>query len=132
MRHSSRRNTGITNCSWGIREWFMEGVIFKETVWQMELTWALMFDKFEIKSKFPWICYQTKFGWLLCTVKPIYWYQFVVKESTVFILRNQTRSLGQLLLKEPELSDELQRVFLKSRWWRGVLKYVISLCTILW
>ena len=46
-------------------------------------------------------CYRTTLGSVhRCTVKPIYWHRGVVKESAAFIVRCQTRSLGQIKLKK--------------------------------
>ena len=58
----------------------------------------------------------------------------VVKESLVFIVRCQTRSAGQLVLKKPKLPNEFQKSMFKGRViGRGaVTGYVISLCTVLW
>ena len=50
-----------------------------------------------------WETQWTKLGSThLCVVKPIYWHQVVVKESAAFISGCQSRSPGQLVLKNTQ------------------------------
>ena len=43
----------------------------------------------------------------------------MVRESAVFIVKCQTRTLGQLMLKKPELSDEFQGIIFKIKMKEG-------------
>ena len=78
-------------------------------------------------------CYWTKLRSAhLLAVRPIYWHWVVVKESAAFIVRHQTRSPGQLMLKKPKLPDRFQESTFKGQVGRGVTGFVMSLWKILW
>lgn len=62
-------------------------------------------------------CYRVKLESTgLCTVKPICWHWFVVKDSALFTAGCQARRPGQLELKTPELPVGFRKAFLKARW----------------
>ena len=61
-------------------------------------------------------CYRTKLG-STCphAVKPIYWYEVVVKESAAFIAGHQARNPGKLVLKRPWTPNGFQGKVFKDR-----------------
>ena len=64
--------------------------------------------------------------------EPIYWHQVVMKEGAVFTAGCKAKSPGQLVLKRPALPKASRERFLKTKWGRRVVGYVISLWTLFW
>ena len=65
-----------------------------------------------------------------CLIKPIYWHQVAVKESTVFILRQQARRKCSWHSKDPNFPKAFRSIF-KDSVRDSVSGWVISSCTIL-